>query len=543
MTFQNPTETRQWRARAPHIAQWKTRGLYAGRNLAQEIRAGLARYAATPITFSVEERIEETTTGALWEQSARVAAALAARGFRAGDVIVNQLPNCREAMLVFLAAMRLGLVLVPVVHIYGAVELGYILRASKARALVLPSRWRNIDFAARVKALGDLPDLETIIAVGDGGLPGPTIEWRELEASRGPEPALSDAHPDSVCMINFTSGTTSAPKGVMHSHHSLFAAALRVPPQKVDIRGAPMLRFGPAGHIAAIMGMPRPFVLGDVFVHADHFEAGPVLELLERYKISRISGVPTHLNAMLDAGRGKLPAPLKNLLLGATSVPPALVERLEGLGKHTVRSWGCTEAPCITSGEIGDSLEKRANTDGRAQPDNIVRAVDDEGRDVSAGEPGELLALGPQMFLGYLDPALDETGFSADGFYRSGDIGVIDREGYVTLVDRKKDIVVRGGENISSREVEELLLKHPAVFEAAVVGWPDERLGERVGAFVQLRAGASLHLDEVRALFRESGVAKQKTPEQLVVVSDFPRTAAGKIIKPELRKRVKDSRE
>jgi acyl-CoA synthetase (AMP-forming)/AMP-acid ligase II len=144
------------------------------------------------------------------------------------------------------------------------------------------------------------------------------------------------------------------------------------------------------------------------------------------------------------------------------------------------------------------------------------------------------------MFQGYLDATLDAAAFTPDGFYRTGDIGVIDAEGYVTIVDRKKDIVVRGGENISSREVEELLMKHPAVFEAAVVGWPDERLGERVGAFVQLKAGGELGLDDVRELFVRMGVAVQKTPERLVVVDDLPRNATGKVLKPELRKRARE---
>jgi acyl-CoA synthetase (AMP-forming)/AMP-acid ligase II len=530
----------QWRARQPFIEGWKKLGLYAGRNMAEEIREGLKTHAATRVVFVVEQRVEETTAGALWQESAAVAAGLAARGLERGDAIVAQLPSRRENMLLFLAAMRLGLVLVPVVHIYGAAELAYILRASRARALALPGRWRNIDFAGRVRALGELPDLQLIVTIGGGELPGPSVAWEELAATRGPELPLAAAHPDSVCMINFTSGTTSAPKGVMHSHHSLIAAARRLPPLEVDIRGAPVIRFGPAGHIAAIMSLPRPFVLGDDTIYVDQFEPGYVAELCDRYRVRRCGGVPTHMTSLLEERGGRLPESVRWILLGATSVPPALIEKLDSLGVPAVRSWGMTEQPVPTSGEPSEPLAKRANTDGRPVPGSFVRALDDDGRDVPPGRPGELVAMGPQMFLGYLDPALDAAGFTRDGFYRSGDIGVFDAEGYVTIVDRKKDIVVRGGENISSREVEELLLRHPAVREAAVVGWPDERLGERVGVFVQLKPGApGLELADVKKLFVELGVARQKTPEHLVVVDEFPRTASGKIIKPELRQRAR----
>src|SRR5262249_15063853 len=158
-----------------------------------------------------------------------------------------------------------------------------------------------------------------------------------------------------------------------------------------------------------------------------------------------------------------------------------------------------------------ESFAKRGFTDGRPVRANVVRAIGDDGQDVPPGETGELVTMGPQMFLGYLDASLDADAFTSEGFYRSGDIGVIDDEGYVTIVDRKKDIVVRGGENISSREVEELLLQHPGVREVAVVAWPDERLGERVGAFVRLDGDATLTLGEVRAHFTELGVARQKT--------------------------------
>jgi non-ribosomal peptide synthetase component E (peptide arylation enzyme) len=297
-----------------------------------------------------------------------------------------------------------------------------------------------------------------------------------------------------------------------------------------------MIRFGPAGHVGVIMSLLRPFLVGDAHVFVDRFDANVVAELCDRYGVSRTNAVPTHVSTMLDAGGGRLPASLTYLLLGGTSVPVPFMEQLDVLGIRAVRTWGMSEQPVTTAGLPDEPLTIRGHSDGRPVRGNVVRTVDDRGQELPPGDPGELVTMGPQMFLGYLDPRLDADAFTDDGFYRTGDIGVIDAAGYVTIVDRKKDIVVRGGENISLREVEELLLRHPVMREAAVVVFPDARLGERVGVFVRLDNDATLTLDDIQPHFTALGVARQKTPEQIVIVDDFPRTAAGKVGKAALRK-------
>ncbi|HEY6532779.1 MAG TPA: AMP-binding protein [Acidimicrobiales bacterium] len=528
--------TPQWRARQSSIATWREMGLYAGRNAAQEVDTTISRHAATQVVFAVEQEVDVTSAGALWTQSDAVTTGLARLGFRAGDVVVSQLPNSRENTVLFLACVRMGLVVVPVVDIYGPAELTYVLRSTRARALVLPTLWRAIDFEQRVRGLGDLPDLEHVIAVGGEGFTAATAVWSELEALTGPAPDLTEVHPDSVCLVNFTSGTTSDPKGVMHSHHSLIAAARLHPSLRTASKAGPMLRMGPAGHVGAIMSLLRPFLLGDEHIYVDRFEADFVADCCDRLGARRTNAVPTLIADLLEAGHGRLPGSLDYVLLGGTSVPPTFMRVLEDAGVHAVRTWGMTEQCVTTAGMPDEPFETRGLTDGRPVPGNVVRAVDDGGAEVEPGTPGELVTMGPQMFLGYVDAGLDAAAFTPDGCYRSGDIGVVDDRGFVTIVDRKKDIVVRGGENISSREVEELLLRHPSVREAAVVAWPDERLGERVGAFVRLDTGSVLTLADVQALFQDQGVARQKTPEHLVVVEEFPRTPAGKIVKAELRK-------
>jgi cyclohexanecarboxylate-CoA ligase len=232
---------------------------------------------------------------------------------------------------------------------------------------------------------------------------------------------------------------------------------------------------------------------------------------------------------------------LSNFMVGAARVPASLVERADRAGITVYRAYGSTEHPVITTGTPADPLAKRAGTDGLLTPGNEIRLLDDDDNEVAVGGQGEIVSRGPEMFIGYTDPALDAESFLPGGWFRTGDIGRLDAEGYLTITDRKKEIVIRGGENIASKEVEDLLAMHPAVMEAAVVGQPDERYGERVAAFVQLRPGAQLDLDEVRRHFAAIGVAKQKTPERLEQIDELPRTPSGKVRKVELRDRLRRS--
>jgi non-ribosomal peptide synthetase component E (peptide arylation enzyme) len=222
--------------------------------------------------------------------------------------------------------------------------------------------------------------------------------------------------------------------------------------------------------------------------------------------------------------------------LGGAGVPPSVVQQLHALGWGSSRSYGCTEHPSITMGALDDPPEKCAFTDGRPQRDVEVRLVDDDGNDVRPGSEGEVVSRGPDQFLGYMDPAMDAEAFDDDGWFHTGDIGRFDDDGYLVITDRKKDIIIRGGENISAREVEEILATHPKVQESAVTAIADPRYGERVCAFVITRDAQTLTLDEVLAHFKAEGVAKQKTPERLELVTEFPRTLSGKIQKYVLRR-------
>jgi acyl-CoA synthetase (AMP-forming)/AMP-acid ligase II len=221
-------------------------------------------------------------------------------------------------------------------------------------------------------------------------------------------------------------------------------------------------------------------------------------------------------------------------------VPAAVTERATNLGISIVRSFGSTEHPSITGNRHEAPLEKRLYTDGRPLPGVELRLVDDDGRDVEVGEPGEILSRGPDCFVGYTDPDATRAAVDADGWYSTGDIGVLDADGYLAITDRKKDIIIRGGENVSAAEVEELLARLPGVAECAVVAAPDARLGEHACAFLRLAPAApETALTDVRAHLERAGLARQKWPEELHVVDDFPRTASGKVQKFVLRQQLR----
>jgi acyl-CoA synthetase (AMP-forming)/AMP-acid ligase II len=502
------------------------------------LRAGVHEHPGTELHFVGLDHAEAVTLTDVLARGEVVAASLHRRGVRPGDVVAVQVPNWVEGAVVYAAAMLLGAVIVPIVHIYGPAEVGFILRQSRARVLVVPGRWRRIDYHARVAELGDVPDLETVVVIGDDVAPD-AVAWAELERGpAGPLPAPTWTS-DEVAFQIYTSGTTGEPKGVQHSHDTILAEVRSLAAMAAEREGA-MLGCFPAGHIAGVLSFLRTFVLGTTSVLMDAWDASRAAFLVEEHRVGSTAGTPYFVTSLLDAAdaEGRDLSSLTKFMVGAANVPRAVVELADERGIAAYRAYGSTEHPTVTSGAPEDPIEARATTDGRATPGNEVRVVDDDGNDVAAGDRGEVVTRGPELFLGYSDPTFDVGAFLPGGWFRTGDIGVLEH-GFLTIVDRKKDIIIRAGENIASKEVEDLLLEHPAVADAAAVAAPDARLGEVVGAFVVLQPGARLDLAEVRRWFGAAGVAVQKAPERLEVVSELPRGPGGKVLKVELRERLR----
>ncbi|MFL6698050.1 MAG: AMP-binding protein [Vitreoscilla sp.] len=500
-------------------------------------RAAQAR-PSTRLHFYTEAGACSSAAGELVAAASHLARGLRSIGLRRGDAIALQLPTSRETAVLYLAALEIGAVLVPIVHIYGPSEVGFILRNSRARFLCVPERWRGIDFLARVEALGQLPDLERVIVLGDrtpqGGI---TLRAVAALAALGDQaPAAADEEPpspDDVCLLLYTSGTTAEPKGVRHTHRTV-GAEWSIP--FVDGDG-PYLTPFPAGHVAGFNFLLRPFVTGTDMVFMDRWDPALAAELVERHRVRLSGGTPFHLQGLLDAARrhSRDLSSLASYSMGGTGVTPEHVEAADRAGFAGSRSYGLTEHSTVSVGWRDMPLAQRAQTDGRLQPGTRVRVVDELERDLPVGAQGEILTTGPELFIGYTDANLDAQAFTADGWFRTGDIGRLDACGCLTLTDRKKDIVIRGGENISSQEVERVLARHRAVRDVAVVAEPDPRYGERVCAFVVLDHQALLDLDAVQRYFAAAGIARQKTPERLVVVDELPRTASGKVRKADLR--------
>ena len=513
-------------------AGWRAQGLWQDLSLAEAMARAAAERPQAPLHFFGSGGERRTTLGEVHAQGLALAGSFHALGLRPGDVIAMQLPNGLENAVLFQAAAMLGCTLLPIVHIYGPHELAHILRDSGAKALIVPDRWKTIDYLDRLARLPDLSALQHRIVMGDDVPPG---MLRLADLPPGDLPAITVA-PDALALLLYTSGTTAAPKGVRHTSRSLLAEL------NAQRREGPADEYGlspwPSGHIAGTLGVMGHALLGRPMVILEAWDAALAAELVERFRVRQMSGTPFHLSGLMEAAArdGRDITSFHQFLIGATTVPPALVAASEEAGIRCCRCYGSTEMPTVSQCEPDDPLDKRLTTDGRPNPGVEVRIVDDAGADLPIGSEGEVAVRGAERFVGYTDPALNAASFLPGGWFLTGDIGKLDAEGYLAITDRKKDIIIRGGENISSREVEELLLQVPGVREAAAIGLKDERLGERICGVVLVGEGAAPSVDSVGQVFRDLGVARQKTPEVLIVLDAFPRTPSGKVQKAELRR-------
>jgi acyl-CoA synthetase (AMP-forming)/AMP-acid ligase II len=532
-------------ARRRLFDDYRRRGLWGETSFDRVLEeACTKRWPDSEFVVESRERPARMTFRELHDRGVRLAGALHRLGLRKGDVFAMEMPNWIEGCITYHACAALGVVVVPIIHIYRAKEVEFILRQSGAKAFMIPDRYRSmaVDYLAMVADIRPrLERLEHVIVVGDD-VPDGCLAFEELAARGTEEFPRPDVSPDEPHILAYTSGTTADPKGAVHSHNTLFAELRAIVAASGGGETDVFMSPNPIGHIAGIYSaLIAPFRCGyRKLVLVDGFDPAWMLELIQEHRVTRSGGAPIFLQVMLDHPDFARydTSTLELFGVGGANVSPALIERAHRAGWWSMRSYGCTEHPSITMGTLDDPLEKRAYTDGRPMLDVEIRLVDDAGRDVPPGEEGEILSRGPDQFLGYMDPAMDAEAFDADGWFRTGDIGRLDPEGYLVITDRKKEIIIRGGENISAREVEEVLARHPRVREAAVTPVADPRYGERVAAFVITADGGPLSLEEVREHFAREGVARQKTPELVEVVSEFPRTLQGKVQKYVLRRLV-----
>jgi acyl-CoA synthetase len=461
-------------------------------------------------------------------------------GVQPGDAVAFQLPNWREAVVSFAALALGGYVLVPIVHIYGRKEVAFILEQSGAAAYVSPLAYGHVDYGAIVETAAPA-SLRLHVVVGDAEVPPSStslarIGWAAC-AQRPPAIDLPTVQPDEVAVLAYTSGTTSDPKGVMHDHRTMLSELRHM--KEWITSGEPHLMGSPVAHATGMIGaVLGPLAIGQDIHLIDRWDPAHALEVMLEARVGAGNGASVFLASLLDHP-GFTPehaARMHRVGLGGAPVPIALAERAASQGIAIIRAYGSTEHPSTTGCRFDDPADRRHRTDGCACPGVELRLVDDAGADVPSGSPGEILSRGPDLCLGYTDPALTAAAFDGEGWYHTGDIGVLDEHGFLTITDRAKDVIIRGGENISATEVEEALQTLAGVAEIAVVAAPDRRLGEHACAIVRMRPGAApVILADVTAHLSGIGLARQKWPEEVRVVDELPRTASGKVRKVELR--------
>ncbi|GAB0747429.1 medium-chain fatty-acid--CoA ligase [Escherichia coli] len=465
-----------------------------------------------------------------------------AKGIESGDRIAFQLPGWCEFTVIYLACLKIGAVSVPLLPSWREAELVWVLNKCQAKMFFAPTLFkqtRPVDLILPLQ--NQLPQLQQIVGVDKLAPATSSLSLSQIIADNTSLTTAITTHGDELAAVLFTSGTEGLPKGVMLTHNNILAseraycARLNLTWQDVFMMPAPL------GHATGFLhGVTAPFLIGARSVLLDIFTPDACLALLEQQRCTCMLGATPFVYDLLNVLE-KQPADLSALrffLCGGTTIPKKVARECQQRGIKLLSVYGSTESSPHAVVNLDDPLSRFMHTDGYAAAGVEIKVVDDARKTLPPGCEGEEASRGPNVFMGYFDePELTARALDEEGWYYSGDLCRMDEAGYIKITGRKKDIIVRGGENISSREVEDILLQHPKIHDAGVVAMPDERLGERSCAYVVLKAPHhSLSLEEVVAFFSRKRVAKYKYPEHIVVIEKLPRTASGKIQKFLLRK-------
>jgi fatty-acyl-CoA synthase len=507
-----------------------------GETIGENLERAVARFGDRE-ALVVRHQDVRLTYAELDDQVNSLARGLLGAGMRKGDRLGIWAPNCAEWVLVQYATAKAGIILVNVNPAYRTTELQYALHQSGCRMLVAARSFKTSDYAAMIEEVrGDLPELERVVLLD-------TPEWAELPAGDGPEPDRSALDSDDPINIQYTSGTTGFPKGATLSHHNILNNAFFVGEgcayDEDDRVCIPVPFYHCFGMVMGNLGCTTHGAT--MVVPEAAFEPGAVLATVQDERCTSLYGVPTMFIAELNHPEFD-DYDLSTLRTGIMAGSPCPIEVMKQVIERmhmdeVTICYGMTEtSPVSTQTAAGDSLEKRTQTVGRVHPHLEVKLIDpDTGRTVERGVPGELLTRGYSVMAGYWnEPERTAEAVDAHGWMHTGDLATMDEDGYLNIVGRSKDMVIRGGENIYPREVEEFLHTHPGVLEAAVIGVPDERYGEELMAWIRVREGAELSEDDVRA-YCEGRIAHFKRPRYVRFADEFPMTVTGKVQKYKMR--------
>ncbi|PQA82439.1 cyclohexanecarboxylate-CoA ligase [Limnohabitans sp. TS-CS-82] len=480
----------------------------------------------------------------------RVALGLTKLGVGQNDIVACQLPNWWQFTITYLACSRIGAVMNPLMHIFRERELSFMLKHGEAKVLIIPQTFRGFDYEKMVNEIKpSLPDLKYVVVVNGAGansfealLSGP--EW-EKESHAKTVLTQHRPGPDDVTQLIYTSGTTGEPKGVMHTANTVmaniipYAARLHLEANDVVLMASPM-----AHQTGFMYGLMMPIMLKSSAVLLDVWEPLRAIDLVRNESVTfTMASTPflTDLAKNVEESGKKVPT-LRTFLCAGAPIPGPLVEQARSvLGTKIVSAWGMTENGAVTLIELNDPDERAFTTDGLPLPGVELKVVNDDGVSLPAGEAGKLYVRSCSNFGGYLKRA-HLNGTDAEGWFDTGDLARLDAQGYVRITGRSKDVIIRGGENIPVVEIESLLYRHPAIAMAAIVAYPDDRLGERACAVVVLKPGQSLDLPTLVEYLKAQKIALQYIPEKLEIRDAMPSTPSGKIQKFKLREILRDEK-
>lgn len=453
-----------------------------------------------------------------------------------GSVVSFLLPNWYEAAIIYSAATLAGMIVNPILPSLREYDLTFILNDAQSSMVFIPEVFRGVNYRDMLARVVEKLDHDPVVFEVRGKAGGNS--YKSLLAAAG-EQVLPYVHPDSVRMIMYTSGTTGMPKGVLHSHNSIHALIRQLEQHWMIEEGDSFLVPSPISHIGgSIYAFECPLLLRTTAVLMDKWDAASGIDLMNRECCTHVAAATPFLAQTLEVAKttnASLDA-LKVFICGGASVSPSLIEEAAEYFKGTIftRVYGSTEVPVTTIGVMDK------NDTGHAATTDGMRGIADI-RLVGAGDCGEIRVRGPQMLVGYLHAEDEASVFDDGGYYRTGDLGHWVDDRYLVIAGRAKDIIIRNGENISPKEVEDLLVKHPKITEVAIVGIPDARTGERACAVVVPSKGHIPDLQEITQYLMAYGVAKFKLPEQLMLEQALPRNDAGKILKHQIRAQLIDT--
>ncbi len=522
---------------AEQIQRYTASGAWPNRLLTDFLADAVA---ASPDKTAIIDSRGSITYRELAVLAERCVQGLLALGLRAGDVMALQLPNWKEFLILHLAATRIGVISSLITPVSRDRDLTHMLKISEACLLVIPDQFREHDYRAMAARLRpELPKLRHILVVGQTAA-AVEIAWDAFISAQLPAHDAQRPDANDVTEIVFTSGATGEPKGVMHTSNTIVAPQLAMAATLQLTRNDVIHIASTIGHQTGFLnGVRLPIQLGATVVLQDVWNPEQMVEWIAQHRITVSSGSATFLLDMLRA-KNLAHCDLSSFRIfrcGGGPIPRALLrEAREKLPHVNIQcGWGQSENGVVTLTRLGDPDEKLLNTDGCAQPGMAVRIVDNNGQMLPPATEGRLQCRGPFMFVGYAKlEALTRENFDGEWF-DTGDLATLDAEGYVRITGRIKDIIIRGGENIPVKYVEDALYEDPRVQDAAIVAMPDPRLGERACAFVICRDRQTLNMKGMQAFLAGRGIAKVYWPERLEVVAELPRTANGKIRKTDLR--------